>query len=60
VRASQVLPGRTHPLMTSKGGSEGFVFTARRAIPIEGGVEARGNHVGKKRKAETQGGAEDD
>jgi tRNA (adenine-N(1)-)-methyltransferase non-catalytic subunit len=53
VRASQVLPGRTHPLMTSKGGSEGFVFTARRAIPIEGGVEARGNHVGKKRKAES-------
>jgi tRNA (adenine-N(1)-)-methyltransferase non-catalytic subunit len=38
--------------MTSKGGSEGFVFTARRVIPIEGGVEARGNHV-KKRKAES-------
>jgi tRNA (adenine-N(1)-)-methyltransferase non-catalytic subunit len=52
VRAYQVLPGRTHPLMTSKGGSEGFVFTARRVIPIEGGVEARGNHV-KKRKAES-------
>jgi tRNA (adenine-N(1)-)-methyltransferase non-catalytic subunit len=52
VRAYQVLPGRTHPLMTSKGGSEGYVFTARRVIPIEGGVEARGNHV-KKRKAES-------
>lgn len=49
IREWQVLPGRTHPLMTSKGGSEGFVFTARRVIPIEGGVEARGNH-GKKRK----------
>jgi tRNA (adenine58-N1)-methyltransferase non-catalytic subunit len=51
VREWQVLPGRTHPLMTSKGGSEGFVFTARRAIPLEGGVEARGNHS-KKRKAD--------
>lgn len=51
VREWQVLPGRTHPLMTSKGGSEGFVFTARRVIPLEGGVEARGNHS-KKRKVE--------
>lgn len=51
VRDWQVLPGRTHPMMTSKGGSEGFVFTARRAIPLAGGVEARGNY-GKKRKVE--------
>ncbi|WPH00735.1 Hypothetical protein R9X50_00356500 [Acrodontium crateriforme] len=50
VRESQVLPGRTHPMMTSKGGVEGFVFTARKVIPLEGGVEARGNHGGKKRK----------
>ncbi|OQO03484.1 hypothetical protein B0A48_10148 [Cryoendolithus antarcticus] len=50
IREWQVLPGRTHPLMTSKGGSEGFVFTARRVIPLEGGVEARGN-FGRKRKA---------
>lgn len=46
VREWQVLPGRTHPLMTSRGGAEGFVFTARKVVPLEGGVEARGNHSG--------------
>lgn len=51
VREWQVLPGRTHPMMTSRGGSEGYIFTARRVIPLEGGVEARGRY-GKKRKAE--------
>lgn len=50
VRNWQCLPGRTHPLMTSRGGAEGFVFTARRVIPLEGGVEARGNFSTKKRK----------
>ena len=50
VREHQVLPGRTHPLMTSRGGSEGYVFTARRVIPLEGGVEARGNFSGKRRR----------
>lgn len=52
VREWQVLPGRTHPLMTSRGGAEGFVFTARKVVPLEGGVEARGNHSGsgKRRK----------
>lgn len=54
VRGWQVLPGRTHPLMTSRGGAEGFVFTARRVIPLEGGVEARGNFGSKKRKTEKQ------
>ncbi|KAI6854092.1 putative eukaryotic translation initiation factor 3, gamma subunit [Hortaea werneckii] len=62
VREWQVLPGRTHPNMTGRGGSEGFVFTARKVIPLEGAVEARGN-FGKKRKvngpvatsAETEG-----
>ncbi|KAI7193394.1 hypothetical protein D0869_07227 [Hortaea werneckii] len=49
VREWQVLPGRTHPNMTGRGGSEGFVFTARKVIPLEGAVEARGN-FGKKRK----------
>ncbi|KAK3673584.1 tRNA (adenine(58)-N(1))-methyltransferase non-catalytic subunit trm6 [Recurvomyces mirabilis] len=53
VREWQVLPGRTHPRMTSRGGSEGFVFTARRVLPVEGGVEARGNFTGKKRKGAT-------
>ncbi|KAM3417859.1 hypothetical protein BST61_g6079 [Cercospora zeina] len=50
VRDWQVLPGRTHPLMTSRGGAEGYVLTARRVIPIAGGVDARGNFYAKKRK----------
>lgn len=48
-RQWQVLPGRTHPLMTSKGGAEGFLFTARKVLPVEGRVEARGKFA-KKRK----------
>lgn len=47
-RAWQVLPGRTHPLMTGKGGAEGYVFTATRVLPAEGKVEARGSY--KRRK----------
>ncbi|KUI58894.1 tRNA (adenine(58)-N(1))-methyltransferase non-catalytic subunit trm6 [Cytospora mali] len=38
----QVLPGRTHPIMTAKGGAEGYVFTAWRARPAEGKITARG------------------
>jgi len=49
VRPWQVLPGRTHPVMGMRGGAEGYVFTARRVLPIEGRVEARGNYA-KKRK----------
>lgn len=41
-RSWQVLPGRTHPLMTGRGGSQGYVFTATRVLPAEGKVEARG------------------
>jgi len=48
-RVYQVLPGRTHPLMGMRGAAEGFVFTARRVVPVEGKVEARGN-FSKKRK----------
>lgn len=44
----QCLPGRTHPLMTSRGGAEGYLFTAIRVLPAEGKVEARGKF--KKRK----------
>nr|POE56720.1 trna (adenine(58)-n(1))-methyltransferase non-catalytic subunit trm6 [Quercus suber] len=55
VREWQVLPGRTHPLMTSKGGADGYVFTARKVIPVEGGVEARGNFGSKRRKVEVAG-----
>lgn len=43
VRNWQVLPGRTHPVMTSKGGAEGYVWTSTRVIPAEGRVSARGN-----------------
>lgn len=49
VRQWQVLPGRTHPMMTSRGGAEGFIFTARKVTPVEGKIEARGK-FSKKRK----------
>lgn len=49
-RPWQVLPGRTHPLMNGRGGSEGYVFTATRVLPAEGKVEARGK--AKRRKVE--------
>lgn len=42
VRQWQVLPGRTHPLMTSKGGAEGYILTAIRVLPAAGKIEARG------------------
>ncbi|KAI5364900.1 Putative tRNA (adenine(58)-N(1))-methyltransferase non-catalytic subunit TRM6 [Septoria linicola] len=50
VRDWQVLPGRTHPLMTSRGGAEGYVLIARKVVPLAGVVDARGNFYGKKRK----------
>ncbi|PGH21315.1 hypothetical protein AJ80_03365 [Polytolypa hystricis UAMH7299] len=50
VRPWQVLPGRTHPHMTGRGGAEGYVFHAIRAFPAEGKVEARGVPGRKKRK----------
>ncbi len=54
VREWQVLPGRTHPLMTSRGGAEGYVFTGTRVIPAEGRVEARGKYNKEKRKKEVE------
>lgn len=50
-REWQVLPGRTHPVMTGRGGSEGYIFTATRVLPAEGRVAARGVYT-KKRKTE--------
>ncbi|KAL2262694.1 hypothetical protein VTK26DRAFT_401 [Humicola hyalothermophila] len=50
-RRWQVLPGRTHPLMTERGGADGYVFTAWRAKPAEGKVAAKGKF--KKRKIES-------
>lgn len=47
-RSWQVLPGRTHPLMTGRGGAEGYIFTATRVLPAEGKIAARGNF--KRRK----------
>jgi tRNA (adenine-N(1)-)-methyltransferase non-catalytic subunit len=55
VRKWQVLPGRTHPMMTSRGGAEGFLFTATRAVPLGGRVSARGKYGMKKRKVEVEG-----
>ncbi|KAI1428883.1 eukaryotic translation initiation factor gamma [Xylaria sp. FL1777] len=57
VRKWQVLPGRTHPLMSGKGGAEGYVFTAWRVKPAEGKVEARGKLRSRKRKVEDQSAA---
>ncbi|OJD11071.1 hypothetical protein AJ78_08083 [Emergomyces pasteurianus Ep9510] len=54
VRPWQVLPGRTHPLMTGRGGGEGYVFHAFRTLPALGKVEARGHQAWKKRKTESQ------
>ena len=54
-RTWQVLSGRTHPLMTGRGGAEGYVFTATRVFPVEGKVEARGK-FSKKRKIEPTNG----
>ncbi|KAK3348882.1 Gcd10p family-domain-containing protein [Lasiosphaeria hispida] len=55
-RRWQVLPGRTHPLMTERGGTDGYVFTAWRAKPAEGKVAAKGKF--KRRKLETGSAAE--
>jgi tRNA (adenine-N(1)-)-methyltransferase non-catalytic subunit len=50
MRQYQNLPGRTHPVMTSKGGAEGFVVHATRVIPVEGKVDARGAYASQKKK----------
>lgn len=51
IREWQVLPGRTHPIMTGKGGAEGYLWTGIRVIPAKGRIEARGK-FSKKRKVE--------
>jgi len=53
-KAWQVLPGRTHPLMTGRGGSEGYIFSATRVLPASGKVKARGKY---KRRKTIQGGS---
>lgn len=49
-RRFQFLPGRTHPLMTSRGGAEGYVFHATRVLPAEGKVSGRGIFLGRKKR----------
>ena len=44
----QIHPGRTHSVMVSPGGAEGYLFTATRVVPAEGRVEGRG--LRKRRK----------
>lgn len=48
VRQWQVLPGRTHPVMTSRGGAEGYLWTAVRVLPAEGKISARGKFTKKR------------
>ncbi|POS73438.1 tRNA (Adenine-N(1)-)-methyltransferase non-catalytic subunit trm6 [Diaporthe helianthi] len=50
-RKWQVLPGRTHPIMTAKGGAEGCVLTGWKARPAEGKIAARGKFQKKGRSA---------
>lgn len=52
VRKWQALPGRTHPLMSARGGAEGYIFHATKVIPAEGKVAARGKGV-KRRKVDS-------
>jgi tRNA (adenine58-N1)-methyltransferase non-catalytic subunit len=49
-RRFQFLPGRTHPLMTSRGGAEGYIFHATRVLPAEGKVSGRGIFLGRKKR----------
>lgn len=44
----QVLPGRTHPFMTGRGGADGYLFTGWRTIPAEGRISARGKFQKKR------------
>lgn len=55
----QVLPGRTHPLMTTRGGAEGYLFTATRVSPATGSVKAHGNFIKKRKTAEQTNGTLD-
>ncbi|EAW14935.1 tRNA 1-methyladenosine methyltransferase subunit GCD10 [Aspergillus clavatus NRRL 1] len=50
VRTWQVLPGRTHPLMSGRGGAEGYIFHAIRVLPSHQIIQAAGNPSRKKRK----------
>lgn len=51
VRPFQTIPGRMHPRMTMKGYG-GYVLWATKVIPIEGGVQAVGRGIIKKKRDE--------
>ena len=53
VRPWQVLPGRTHPLMSGRGGAEGYVFHAVRVVPSTANIQAAGNQKHKRRKVQS-------
>ncbi|KAH7370922.1 Gcd10p family-domain-containing protein [Rhexocercosporidium sp. MPI-PUGE-AT-0058] len=59
IREWQVLPGRTHPVMTGRGGAEGYLFTGIRVIPATGRVEARGKFSKKRADKVVRVGKED-
>lgn len=52
VRPWQVLPGRTHPEMSGRGGAEGYIFSATRVIPSRETIQAAGRSR-KKRRVDT-------
>ena len=54
-RPWQVLPGRTHPKMSGRGGSEGYIFVGTKVYPAEGKIEARGIHKKRKLDVPTNG-----
>jgi len=56
MRQYQVLPGRTHPVMTSRGGAEGCVFHGTRVLPVTGKVDARGAYASQKKKRRVEEG----
>ncbi|KAL5340663.1 Gcd10p family-domain-containing protein [Aspergillus crustosus] len=49
-RPWQVLPGRSHPMMSGRGGAEGYIFHATRVIPTTEFIQAAGNPGRKRRK----------
>lgn len=54
VRPWQVLPGRTHPLMSGRGGAEGYVFHAIRVLPTREYIQAAGHPCRKRRKVKSE------
>ncbi|PWY92253.1 adenine-N(1)--methyltransferase non-catalytic subunit trm6 [Aspergillus heteromorphus CBS 117.55] len=54
VRVWQVLPGRTHPLMSGRGGAEGYIFHGIRVIPRAVNIEAAGDPARKRRRLAKQ------